>query len=303
MLAPCEAYEPTLHAIRADGGPAASCLVQRVFPGTFDLLRIPVLVGRDFLDTDTPGAPPVAVVSAPLARLLWPGESPLGRMLEEEGGRRSQVVGVVADHRWEGTNKKIPHMPMVFLSGRQRFGPLQTLLVRSSMPGARLDAWVEREVARVDPRMALERIDPLSGRVERMLQPQRLAATLFTMVGAAALVLSLLGLYTLQRFLILQRSREAGLRMALGASAGTVRLAFLASLRGPMGLGLGAGLAATLAGWRLLGAHLAGLPSLDPLTLLLVMAGLGATGLFASLLPLRRLAHAEPADLLRDPGA
>jgi putative ABC transport system permease protein len=302
MFSPCEAYEPQLHPYRSGTGPVADCLVPRVFPGTFRMLGIPILLGRDFDATDTPEAPSVALVSAPLARSLWPDRSPLGETLEDDQGHRSQVIGVVADHLWEGI-KRTPHMPMVFLSGRQRFGPLQTLLVRSALPPIQLHAWVEQEVARLDPRLAIERAEPLSARVDRLLQPQRLAATLFGMLGAAALALSLLGLYVLQAYLTVQRLPEAGLRMALGATPGQIRLEFLRSLAWPMGLGLGAGLFATAVAWRWLGASLPGLPALNLTVLAGVALGLLGTGLLAAALPLVRLERASPAELLRDPRA
>ena len=298
VIPPCEGFEPVVRPYLNTGGTACDCVVPTVYPGTFRLLKIPLLLGRDFLDTDTAEAPPVAIVSAALAHRLWPDGSPLGRDLEDDRGRRSMVIGVVADHLWEGPTRR--QHPLVFVCGRQRFGPLQTLLIRSSLPDSKLNDWVEREVAAVDPQLAIERAEPLARRLDRLLQPQRLAATLFGMMGSVALALSLMGLYALQRHLTVQRLPEAGLRMALGASPARVRRDFMGSVLWPIGLGLGVGLVGTVATWRFLGAVVVGLPRLHPATLAFVTIGLAVTGGMAAFLPLLRLDGSEPDRLLKD---
>jgi predicted permease len=302
FIPPCEAFDPPPRSFQNSAGQMVRCRVQRVHPGVFDLLRIPILQGRDFSAADTQEAPRTALVNAPMAERLWPGQSALGQVLHDEDDLPVQVIGVVADHRWEGLAAPIPHLPLVFLCGQQQYSPLLTLLMRSQLPMTELDALVEREVAQIDPRLAIQRAEPLASRVDRMLQPQRLAATLFGMMGASALALSFLGLFALQQYLTLQRLQEAGLRMALGATPDRVRRGFLANLRWPLGLGLLAGAGGTILGWKVLGAAWTGLPPLSLPMLACVLAGLVLIALLAAVLPLRRLDRSTPSDLLRAAG-
>jgi ABC-type antimicrobial peptide transport system permease subunit len=127
--------------------------------------------------------------------------------------------------------------------------------------------------------------------------------TLFSMMGAAALLLSQLGLYVLQRHLTLQRLPEAGLRMALGATPDRVRRGFLRALAWPMGLGLSLGLGGTVVLWRILGSRITTLPGLHPGTLAWVSGGLAVIGLLGALLPLACLDRSTPSALLRDPAS
>lgn len=311
-IPPCECFgnDPQRFTLLSpvSGASQTSFFIQghRIHSGAFSLLRIPLMLGRDFADTDSPDSPTVAIVTASTAQVLWPGQNPLGQVLEDDQGRRCSIVGVVADHLWGG----LPKVPSnssnplhIFLCGRQRLGPLQTLMIRSPLPATVLRERVEREVALLDPRLAIERAEPLEARVERMLQPQRLAATLFSIMGATALMLCLTGLYALQRYLTLQRLQEIGLRMALGATPRRIRMEFFSSLRLPLGLGLGVGGICTGLGWHLLRSRITGIPPLSISNLAWTLLALLTVALGAAWLPLRHLERLEPTDLLRDSGA
>jgi hypothetical protein len=299
-IPPCEAYEPKGRTYRNESGAPADCYVSKISAGTFALLHVPFVMGRDFTDSDGPEAPLVAIVSVPAGQVLWPGANPIGRFLDDKDGRRFQVIGVVADHLWEGTDKKRGHLPMVFQSVRQRPSNLQTLLIRSDSSALKLSEWVEREVAAVDPRLTIQRSEPLAGRVERMYQARYLVAVLFGMMGLTALAIAILGLYALQQYLTAMRLKEAGLKMALGATPWMVRLDFLRGVSWPMGIGLGVGIVGAAAGWRVLGAIMIGLAPLSVLAVALTVIGLGTVGTLAALVPLRKLDNSEPVELLKN---
>lgn len=294
-IPPCEAYGYDRETFRTGADRSLSMRRNHVHPGTFRLLGIPILEGRDFRPEETPDGQKVAILERRTAERLWPGVPPLGATLLDPQGRPHVVVGVVADHRWNGPLS--PEPPMVFMSARQRTSPLQTLLVKG---GPRdLDTWVEQEIARVDPRLAVSRRDLLTERLARKLQPQRLAATLFGMLGLSALVLCLGGLYALQRHVTLQRMPELGLRTALGATPARLITHLLMGLAWPLGCGLAAGLLGTWGLWRILAARWSELPPLTPGAVLTVALGLLATALATALLPSLRALRLDPSELLR----
>lgn len=296
LIPPCEAFNVT-HRFLDFKGNAVDCYRNIVAPGTFKLLGIPMLRGEDFSEADTAASEPVAVISASAARTLCGQEDPLGKTIQDEFGKRARIVGVLAEHRWVGPLN--PALPYVYLSNRQRISPLQTLIIRSQVPFPDFRAWIEGEVGRLDPRLGIVRDEPLKERLRRQLQPQRLAATLFGILGLTALVLAIAGQYSLQRQITIQRLPEAGLRMALGGTPVQVLLDFLKDLRLPIGFGLGSGFLGSLLVWRALGAHVPGLPPLDWVILLWTLLGLLATSLVASLVPALRILRVHPAQVLR----
>lgn len=296
LIPPCEAFNVP-HKFLDPEGNGVECYRNIVAPGTFNLLGLPLLRGQDFSETDTATSEPVAVISVSAARALCGREDPLGKTIQDEYGKRTRIVGLLADHRWVGPLN--PQLPYVYLSNRQRLSPLQTLIIRSHIPNALFRNWIEEEVGRLDPRLGIVRDEPLKERLHRQLQPQRLAATLFGILGLTALVLAIAGQYSLQRQITLQRLPEAGLRMALGGTPSRIMLGFLKDLRLPIGLGLSGGILASFASWRVLSGRVPGLPPLDWTVLLWILLGLLATCILASLIPALRILKVHPAQVLR----
>jgi predicted permease len=275
-------------------------------PDHFRALGIPILRGRAFTPQDRQGAPRVVVLNERAAERLWPGQDPIGRRIGAAtayfagGDSTAEVVGVVADVRYGGLDDE-PMPDLYFPALQARFGGFGTLFVRagSGRPEALLDA-IRREVRALDPNLPLYNVLTMEQRAGAALARPRFAATLLGAFAGIALVLAVVGLYGVLAFAVAQRTREIGLRMALGAGEGRV-------LRGVLGQGLalaGAGILLGLLGavalQRIMGGLLYGVAATDPLILggMALLMALAATA--AALLPARRATRVDPMVALRE---
>ena len=269
-----------------------------VAPAYFATLGVPVRRGRDLDASDRDGSPPVVVVSQSLADRFWPGQDPIGKQLRDLGPKGTHVVvGVVADMKLRQLTED--PRPIVYVPLAQWPMPRMTLAVRTSLPTREAVASMRAAVARVDPELPLFRVRTLEEQIQASLARERLLAGLFTSFGALALLLSWAGLYGLVSFVTASRTREIGLRMALGAEAAdVVRLVVGQSLRlAAVGLVVGLGVAVALA--RLLSGLLYGVRPVDLPTLGVVAALALLAGAAAGHLPARRAAGIEPMAALR----
>jgi len=264
--------------------------------GYIEALRMPLAAGRSFTDADRPGAPLVAIVNQTLARRLWPDASPLGGRLRM-GESTFDVIGVAADGKYEAYTEA--QRPVLYLAFEQRPAASATLHVRSHLDGAATLALVRRELARLDPNIALEQAMPLSTLIGFTLFPQRMAATVIGIFGATGLLLAAIGLYGVLAFQVSSRTREIGIRMALGAPiTAVIRTVMRDSLRLVL-LGTALGLMGALLLAPLLSSLLYGITSTDPVTfiggpLLLILVALAA-----SYLPARRATRVSPTIALQ----
>jgi putative ABC transport system permease protein len=260
---------------------------------------VAILRGRDLAEADRKGSPPVAVVSQALADRYWPGQDPVGRRLRELGpsSEGTVVVGVVADMKLRRLNEDA--QPIVYVPLAQWHMPRMTLAVRSSLASREAVGALRAAVTRVDPELPLFRVRTLEDQVQVSLARERLLAGLFTGFGALALVLSWAGLYGVVSFATASRTREIGVRMALGAEAAdVVRLVVGQGLRlAAVGLVVGLGAAVALA--RLLSGLLYGVDPVDLPTLAAVAALALLAGTAAGHLPARRAVRIEPMSALR----
>jgi putative ABC transport system permease protein len=270
-----------------------------VSPGHFGTLGVPLLRGRDVAATDREGSPPVVVVSQSLADRFWPDQDPIGKELRDLGPKSGAhvVVGVVADIKLRKLTED--PRPIVYVPLAQWPMPRMTLSVRTSLPTREAVASLRAAVARVDPELPLFRVRTLEEQIQASLARERLLAALFSAFGALALLLSWAGLYGLVSFVTAQRTREIGLRMALGADAAdVVRLVVGQSLRlSAVGLVVGLGVAVALA--RLLDGVLYGVRPSDLPTLAFVSALALVAGAAAGHIPARRAVGIEPIAALR----
>jgi predicted permease len=276
-------------------------VLQVVTPGFFTTLGIP-LQGRDFQATDGPEAPPVAIVSAGLARRLWPGGAAIGQRLRLSPGipgeelRDCEVVGVAGDIRqrllWEEPE------PLVYLAYDQGPRRRMTLLVRGTGDPRALLAPVRRLVARPD--FAVVDLMTFSAHLGRSLGPQRMNVEIVAIFGALGLSLAALGVASAMSAAVSRRTREIGIRMALGATPRDVLRRELRHALSLIALGAGLGLAATLASARLLASFVLGVETLpEPLVLAAVALVLFGVGGLASWHPARRAARVDPLVALR----
>lgn len=270
-----------------------------VSSGYFETLGIPLLRGRPLEPRDDAGATPVAVVSRELARRVWGDEDPLGRRFRWGGSERPllTVVGVVEDT----PNQLVTDgpEPMVYLPLSQHYRASMNLLVASARPAATLGPAMRSTVRALDARLSLTPVQSVSSYTRIGIIPQRVAAVVSAALGALALLLSGVGVYGVVAYAVARRTREIGIRMALGARRGQVlRLILASGLRTALpGLVLG-GVAALGLG-RLIRSFLLGVPSGDPVTFGTVAAVLLAVVVAGALLPARRAAAVEPMRALR----
>ena len=277
-------------------GEAVVASLGTVGAGYFETLEVPLVAGRGFAAADGPGATPVVVVDETLARRLWPGASPLGRHLEVADESR-EVIGVARSGKYESYTEE--ERAFAYLPLEQCPTASATLHVRSRMDDGATLAAIRRELAALDPNLALEQAMPLPTLIGFSIFPQRLAAMLIGAFGLTGLLLAAIGLYGILAYQVSARTREIGIRMALGArAAGVVRLVVGGSLRLLL-IGTALGLAAAFGVTRLLAGLLFGVTATDPATFVAVSTLLAGVALLASWLPARRATRVDPMIALR----
>jgi putative ABC transport system permease protein len=275
---------------------------QSVSEGYFELLRIPLKTGRVFSPFDGPDAEPVAVVSDRLARVLWPGEDPLGRRLRydpfaKEPGAFREVVGVVGSVQHAALGEE-PSLD-VYLPYRQSAAANQYLLVKTALPPREFQARAERAMLSIDPEQSVFDFQTYEQRILGGLWQLRLTRLLLIVFGVVALALAAVGIYGVMSYLVGQRTREMGIRLALGATPGELRTMVVrqGARLGAAGLALGLVLAAVLG--RILAGMLHGVSGIDPLSLGASTSILFGAVLAASALPALRASRVDPVVTLR----
>jgi predicted permease len=272
--------------------------IRVVTPGWLEAMRIPLLQGRALGETDAVDKAPVVVVNRSFARKYWPAGDPLGQHIRLTSDPRWwTVVGVTGDVREFGLDAEVP--PTMYVPFDQLPNDTLTLVVRSKAP--------PREVLRGTQQVLLE-IDPLAAAYQARLVTEMLSATLaqrgFALkllhgFAALALMLAGLGLYGVLAYTVTQRTREIGVRMALGARPAQALALIARESAAVVGVGLLLGVAGALLSARVFAGLLFGVGPADPLALLAAMSVLGAVALGATLVPARRAALVDPAVALR----
>ena len=277
---------------------------RRATPGYFQAMQIPLLRGRLFDDRDQPQTTHVAVISESLAAAGWPGDDPIGKLVQfgnMDGDLRPfTVVGIVGDVRDASLEAK--PAPTFYADSRQRpgalAGPMDLVLVARA-DAAGLAGAVRRLVHESDPQVAPS-LETLSEIRAESLAERRFQLLLLGIFAATALLLAAIGVYGMISFHVAQRRREMGVRLALGASGATV--VRLVLHRGLLlaGLGVAVGLAAALAAGRLMRSLVYGVTTTDPVTFLVAPLVLLAAAALACYLPARRAARVDPLATLRE---
>ena len=288
---------------------AVDARLRMVTPGYLETLRIRLLRGRLFGDEDRAGSQRVMIVSESLARLLFPGQDSLGqRVVCCEGSPEPElqklVVGVVADVRSLGPHQDL--QPEFYLPLEQVPAPAWnwvqrtlTLAVRGKT-GLPQVADLRGAVAAVDPTLPLHDVATFDQRLKRSLAEERFNRTLLVLLGGLGLVLAAVGIYGVTTYLVARRTREIGVRMALGAARRRIVREVLARALLPVCLGIVAGVAGGAAAGMALRSQLHGVSPTDPVTLAAVPILLLGVALLASYLPARRAARVDPAVALTE---
>jgi len=279
---------------------------QVVTPGYFEAQGMRLIKGRFFDQTDTPDGLQVIAINQTLADQYLPGEDPLGKRIKI-GGPNSPwrtIVGVVADTRHHGLTGPVkrewfvPHNQFANSWGSTRRS--MTLVARTTADPLALLPAIKRLVAAKDPDLPLSHIATMNEVLAGAVREQRFTTALMAGFAILALVLAAIGVYAVISYSVSQRTREIGIRLALGADGSLVRRLVVRQGLSPalLGIGLGIGLAAALS--RFLGSLLYGVKPIDPATFLLIPLCLLAVALGASLVPAHRATRVDPISALRE---
>src|SRR5712671_5674763 len=269
-----------------------------VTPGWFEAMGIPVLRGRTPQETDAADKAPVVFVNESFARKYWPAGDALGRRLRMSGDQRWwAVAGVVGDVREFGLDAEI--RPTMYFPHDQLPADTLTLVVRSMAPARDVMRGAQQVLAAIDPRLPAYQMRSLNETLGASLAQRGFALKLLHGFAALALMLAGLGLYGVLAYAVTQRTREIGVRMALGARPAQALALVARESAAVVGTGLLLGSAGALASARFFAGLLFGVGPTDPLALLAAVLVLGAISLAATLLPARRAALVDPAVALR----
>jgi ABC-type antimicrobial peptide transport system permease subunit len=270
-----------------------------VSEGYLSTLGVTVLQGRDFTANDDARGRLVVIVDQSLARLLWPGQNPIGRTFIPGGnGGPREVIGVVKGLRYQAPEQEAG-MDM-YLPLRQAFDFAAVYaIVRGPLSSSALVSTVRSALRPMDARLPLTEVRGIQDIVDQSLSPRRFLVLVLGGFAAFALVLASLGIYAVVSYGVLQRRREIGIRMALGATPTDVQLDVLGRTLRLAAVGLSGGLFASWMLGRLLQSLLFGVSFTDLATFSIAVGTLVVVAALAGYLPARRAAHVNPAETLR----
>jgi predicted permease len=270
-----------------------------VGPGYFHTLGVPVLSGREFTDADRVGAPKVAVVNEAFAKKFHLGRDVVGKWIGTSGGDSldTQIVGLVKDAKYSEVKDEVP--PLYFQPYRQKRVGSLTFYVRTAGDLNTVMRAIPGVVSKLDPNLPVEGLKTLPQQVKENVSLDRLISTLSGAFAVLATLLATIGLYGVLAYTVAQRSREIGVRMALGADARRVRRLVLSQVGRMILVGGVIGLAAALLLGRYARSLLFDLQGYDAVTLIVAPLLLAAVALGAGYLPARRASRVDPVETLR----
>ena len=277
--------------------------ISLVGPGFFRALQIPIVEGRDFTATDDDNAPRVVAVNESFVRQFLSGRNPIGQRIrpglnttEKEPPMR-EIVGVVRDIRQRALNE--PSRPAYFIPYAQGLISTPFIVIRTDRAPAAVFDQARRAVLKKDPELALYDTRTLDEYVTLSVASARFQTLLLALFAALALVLTAVGLYGVVAYGVAQRTREFGIRLALGARPREVLQLVLRNAMGMAGAGIASGIVGAMLATRLLSSALYDVDPLDPLTFAAVVGTLLAVALVASFVPARRATRVDPMHALR----
>jgi len=272
-----------------------------ISPGLFSTLGTPILRGRDVLDSDILSAPAVTVINRALARQYWPNEDPIGKQVLVPSQRvPATIVGIVADIK-HSSLREVPG-PEMFEPYTQNVWPslaLMHVVLRTKADPIPVIGAARQAIREIDPGLPLANVSTLASVTDTAMAGERFSMLLVSSFGLLAMFLAAVGIYGLISYSVAQRTREIGIRMALGAQRGHVFKIVLRHGIALAGVGIVVGVIVSLAIARLLTSFLYGVSPRDPLTFVSVSAILAAIVIGASLIPARRAADTNPLEALR----
>jgi predicted permease len=273
--------------------------VNIVGPQFFETLGIQLLAGRDFTEADTVNRPLVVVVNETMATTHFPNQNPIGKRVNFGGinGPWREIVGVVRNSKYATLGE--PALSVGYLPLAQNHETGTTLYVRTSVEPASLVASIRREIQAVEPNLPVPNIQTVSDTIAASLYAPRMGAWLLSVFGGLALLLAAIGVYGVLSFTISRRTREMGIRLALGAERSEVFRLVVRDGMVLVAIGVVIGIAAGLASTRSLGSFLYSVPTSDWVTYSTTIGILVAVGLVACAIPARRAMRVPPVIALR----
>jgi putative ABC transport system permease protein len=298
-------YEPIRHPVELASGPMDGTIgVVAVSPGYFDMLHIPTLQGRVFLEDDRIGADPVAIVSESLAVKLWPNQNAIGQRLRTADDTPGQspltswrtVVGVVRDVRQTHKDEDLRDIYIPFFQAPGAYAPLY---IQTNQPAAVWLPKLRAMIAEIDSDVLLSGLTSLTEDADKEMKEPRFLATMLGAFAGFAMLLVVLGIYGVTAYAAQQREHEVTVRLALGATRGSIARLFLKDSGATLMVGIVIGLTAAAAGSRLIVNQLHGVQPFDPLTQGVAAAALVGIGLLATWWPTRRVSNSSPVAVLK----
>jgi putative ABC transport system permease protein len=270
-------------------------------PGYFKTLGIPMLKGRDFDARDATTAPGSVIVNEETAKRYWPKEDPIGKRIKlgrlESDTPWMTIVGVAANVRHFGLDDQAARE--IYRPYSQAVWPSMTVVVKTAADPAGFTTAVRSALQRIDPDLPVSLVTTMEAVERESMGSRRFPMMLLGAFGVIALMLAVVGVYGVVSYIVAQRTREIGIRMALGArSAEVLRLVVWGALR-PVVVGLAIGAIGAFFAARLLGNLLFHVQPGDPLVLASIAGMLGGSAIAASLVPARRASHVDPIRVLR----
>jgi len=269
-----------------------------IAPQFFQALGIPFVAGRDFSEKDAGNSPKVAIINESMAHYFFGNSNPIGKKIGLDKIPDAEIVGVVRDAKYaQLREKQLRHFYIPMLQQPRLYD--MTLQVRAAGDPAALTEMVRARVKSLDSHLPLYDVKTLAAQIDDSLIPERLITWLSTIFGLLATLLAAVGLYGVVAFSVTRRTREIGVRIALGALPGDVLWLFLKQMAVLVGAGVVIGAGAALAATRLLGTMLYDVKPADPLAFIAAAAVLIATATLAAYLPARRATRVDPMTALR----
>jgi predicted permease len=278
-----------------------SLFFNRIDPAYFETLRVPLLRGRAFTESDNQSAPPVVIVNQTMADGFWPHQDPLGKRFSlktaTEPAKTMQVVGVAANGKYMFIAED--PTPFFYVPLAQGYSSMRALQVLSSVPPEMLLGPMQAEIHKLAPDLPVTDAKTMKQTIADDLMEYRLGAGVAAAMGGIGLLLAVIGIYGIISFSTAQRTHEIGIRMALGGSAYDVMRLILQQGVRMVIIGLAVGVLAALGITRVMTGLLVGVSPSDPLTYLMVALLLAAVGLAACWIPARRATRVDPGIALR----
>jgi predicted permease len=273
--------------------------VNMIAPAFFSTIGVPVVAGREFTATDRMGAPLVCMINESAAKKYFPGQAALGRHIGFGRDKKMrEIVGIVKDQKTSNlkeTPRKYVYAPLL-----QEENPNQaTIYVRTALSPASIATAIRRQVQRLDVNVPVNDMKSMEVQVSESMFLERLVATLSAFFGMLATLLAAIGLYGVMAYSVARRTREIGIRVALGAERSKVVGLVMREVALMAAIGIGVGLPIAIALARFVRSQLFGLEPTDPLTLAIATLTMAAVALTAGYIPAERAARVDPILALR----